>query len=157
MTQRIIASFAAFAVIFTAAVVSSSAQTAGASSLEQIGYMLKPSYAFSLNAGGSVLTLRSLASTDDVITLTRANHNDMLLQTVLGDLSALPKAQQGVVRETIGFMNTTLSIGTITIGKSGQIAMEHHLNPGFVSPTEMTFIVARFSAEASRRRAQLFS
>src|SRR5690606_8825482 len=32
MTQRIIASFAAFAVIFTAAAVSSSAQTAGASS-----------------------------------------------------------------------------------------------------------------------------
>lgn len=157
MTQRIIASFAAFALIFTASVVSSSAQTAGSSSLEQVGYMLKQSYGFSLNSNGSVLTLRSLSATNDVITLTQAAHNNLVFQTVLGDLSTMPKAKQSLLRETISFMNTSLPIGTITVGKSGQVAMEHSVNPGFVSPAGMTVLVARFSAEASRRRAQLFS
>lgn len=96
MTQRILASFAAFAVIFTAAAVSSSAQTAGVSSLEKIGYMLKQSYGFSLNSTGSVLTLRDLSGTNNLITLTQASHNDLVLHTVLGDLSALPKGNPGV-------------------------------------------------------------
>lgn len=157
MNKRIIAALAVIALLFTAGVTSSSAQTAGVSALEQVGYMLKHTFAFSLNGDGSVLTLRNRAASSDMITVTAAAPDDVVLQSVLGDVSSLSKQKQEAFRGILMFVNTSLPIGTITLENSGRVALEHHVNPAYLSPQGMTDVVNRFSSEAARQRKQIFS
>ncbi len=157
MIRRIIISFAAIAAIFVAGITSASAQTAGTSTLEQIGYLMKGTYAFGLNPQGSSLSLRQYSNINDVITLSIDGSNEVIMQTVLGDLSSLSTAGKSNLQETIFFLNTRLPVGTIMVEESGVVKMQHRLNTSLVPVVRITEVINRFSAEAARQRAQLFA
>ena len=157
MTRRIIASFAAIATLFVVGITSTSAQTAGTSTLEQIGYLVKGNYAFNMNAEGSVLGLSDYSTGDQVMTISTAGSNEVVLHTVLGNLATLSKSRQTDFRQALLFMNTRLPVGTITVEKSGIVRMQHRVNVSLVPIVRISHLINRFSNEAALRRAQIFA
>jgi len=157
MTRRIVVSLSVLAAILIAGVSSATAQTAGTSSLEQIGYLMKKSYAFNLNNARSVLSLRDITSGSQVMTISKEGRDGIVVDAVLGDMSSLSAAGRERLRDNIFFMNTRLPVGTIVVDPSGLVRMEHRLNTALVPMPEITTVISLFSNEVARRRAELFA
>ena len=157
MIRRIIFSIAAVATLFFVGTTSSSAQTAGTSTLEQIGFIMNKSYAFGMNGAGSILSLRDMSSGTEVMTVSAEGTNDIVVGAVIGDMSSMSASGRDQLRNDIFFMNTRLPVGTIIVEPSGIVRMEHRLNTAMVPMSQISVVISRFSNEVSRRRAELFA
>ncbi|MCB0712094.1 MAG: hypothetical protein KDD67_07170 [Ignavibacteriae bacterium] len=155
MKRNVIASLGAIAILFTAATITASAQTAGGSVLEQVSYLLKDSYTFGFNSKGSSLTLRSSATGQSGLVL-EAVDGSVLMHIYLGNLSSMSKVGQEKAVEKIGFLNTTLPIGTLVIANGGDVMMEHHIPNAYAGPSGIAAMVGTIAAEAARQRLAIF-
>lgn len=157
MIRRIVVSFSVLAALFVAGLSTATAQTAGTSALEQIGYLMKKSYAFGMNGASSTLSLRDLTSGNEVMTVSAEGSTGIVVKAVIGDMSSMSAAGQERLRDDIFFLNTRLPVGTIVVEPSGIVRMEHRMNAALVPMSEITNVISLFSNEVNRRRAQLFA
>lgn len=156
MKRNVIALFVATATLFATGVITTSAQTAGGSTLEQISYLLKDSYRFGFNKTGTSLTLRNEFTGRTGITLDM-EYEFVMMHIKLGNLSSLSKANRKSAHQKISDLNTRLPMGTLVVGNGGEVVIEHHLNTYYAKPTEIATMVSRFVKEAAMYRTVLFS
>ena len=155
MTRKLIVFAVVAAALVTITTISASAQTAGATLLEQVSLILKDSYAFGFSNEGTSLTLRNELTGKAGVTL-GLDHEFVVMQSYIGNLSDLSNADRKVAREKIAFMNTHLPVGTLVVEGSGDVLLKHHLSRAWSQVASIANIVNRFAAETDQRRAELF-
>ena len=155
MKRKTIALFVATATLFTTGVITTSAQTAGGSLLEQISYLMKDSYRFGINKTGTSLTLRNEITGRTGVTLD-IEREFVMMHIRLGNLSSLSKTDRKSAQQKISHLNTRLPIGTLVVGNGGEVVIEHHLSTYYAKPTEIVGVVSRLVREARLYRTALF-
>jgi hypothetical protein len=82
------------------------------------------------------------------------SQDQVTLSAVVIELNRLTDASRDRVARQLLEYNVSSSIGTLSLD-SGTVRMVHHLNPRYVTPVEMTKVVAKFKAAVEEQRKSL--
>lgn len=134
---------AAAALVSFLSVSTSSAQLTGPSALNVIRDDFS-SNGYTVEAGSNSMRMKD-ASGHLVFTVSQVNPQTVTLTSVVARMRKLNAEERNRLQQQIAFFNFSSSVGTLWFDNStGEVTMEHHLNPRFVSPASIAKIAASF-------------
>lgn len=107
---------------------------------------------------GDQVVLRDQTSGTEVAVIRQLSDQEVMIQGRVASLNALSAAEKEEVQRRVSEYNTSgSSVGTLSYNEaSGELLLEHRVNPQQNSAKEMAAVVVRFSDEA-RRQSKEFS
>src|SRR4051812_44759572 len=99
---------------------------------------------YTVEAGSNSVLMKD-ASGNTIFTVSQVNPQTITLSSVIAHLHQLSAEQRTQLQRRIAFFNYSSSVGTLWYNTAtGEVTMEHHLNPRFVSPATMVKVAASF-------------
>jgi hypothetical protein len=134
---------AAAALVCFLSASASHAQLTGPSALNVIRDDFS-SNGYTVEAGANSMLMKD-ASGNLVFTVSQVNPQTVTLSSVVARLRKLTAEERTLLQQKIAFFNFSSSVGTLWFNNAtGEVTMEHHLNPRYVSPATMAKIAASF-------------
>ena len=134
---------AAAALVSFLSVSTSSAQLTGPSALNVIRDDFS-SNGYTVEAGSNSMLMKD-ASGHVIFTVSQVNPQTVTLSSVVARMRKLSTEERARLQQKIAYFNYSSAVGTLWFDNTtGEVTMEHHLNPRFVSPATMAKIAANF-------------
>lgn len=134
---------AAVALVTFLAASASHAQLTGPSVLNTIGDNFSRN-GYTVESGSNIVVMKD-ASGAMVFTVSQVNQQTITLKGVVASMRNLTPEQRTQLQRKIALFNYSSHVGTLWLDNAtGDVTMEHHLNPRHLSPSTMATIAASF-------------
>jgi hypothetical protein len=99
---------------------------------------------YTVESGSNSMLMKD-ASGNIIFSVSQVNPQTVTLTSVVARTRKLTSEQESMLQRKIAHFNISSSVGTLWLDNAtGEVTMEHHLNPRFVSPATMAKIAANF-------------
>jgi hypothetical protein len=124
----------------------SHAQLTGPSLISQMRADLSQHKNYKVEAHDNTVSLRDAATGAEVLTVSQVDAQQVTITGVVAKLNKLSAARKHDIQQRIDYFNFSSAVGTLDMdNKTGQVTMEHHLNPRYVSASSIVNVAMRFS------------
>lgn len=133
------------------------AQFTGPSILDKVRDNLSQQKAFKVESTNKTVLLRDAATGAELFTVSEIDAQTVTLSGVVGKLDKMSSERRDAVMQRIAYFNFSSGVGTLGYNKStGEVTMQHHLNPRYVSPANIAHVASSFG-DVARTEARLFA
>jgi len=99
---------------------------------------------YTVEQGSNTVMMKDAAG-NIVFTVYQVNSQTVTLTSVVAHLKKLSAEQRAKLQRRIAYFNYSSPVGTLWFDNAtGDVTMEHHLNPRYVSPATMVTVAASF-------------
>lgn len=127
------------------------AQTTGPSLLKKLLVQIKAQPTFEVATSGDQIVVSDRTTGDEVFSLREINSQTVTLSGRVGRLG-----EREDLRQHIAMFNFSSSVGTLNVNeRTGEVTIEHHLNPRLVSLPAMAQAASLFG-QVARTQIQMF-
>jgi len=150
--KKIMLAAAALVTFLTAS--ASHAQLTGPSVLNSIGDNCSR-YGYSVESGSNTVVMKDASTGTMVFTVSQVNSQTITLRGVVASMRNLTPEQRTQLQRRIALFNYSSHVGTLWLDNAtGEVTMEHHLNPRHLSPSTMATIATSFG-DVARAEGQI--
>ncbi len=132
------------------------AQATGASALGVLRAQLDRQNTYRVEAATDRIRLLDPTSGREILSLRQTSPQTIMLSGVVGKIDRATTAQRLRAEQRIALFNFSSPVGTLTLNeRSGQVTMEHALNPRLVPAAAMAHVAALFGEAVQNQGRQL--
>ncbi len=132
------------------------AQLTGAPILNSIGNNLADVGGYSVVTGTNTVLVRDAESGRTLFVMKEVNQQTITLSSVVASLRTLTPEQKDRLLRHIAMFNISSAVGTLWLDQStGQVTMQHHLNPRLVSQAGLVNTAVRFGDAVRAEQVRL--
>jgi hypothetical protein len=125
------------------------AQTTGPTLMKKLLVQIKAQPTFEVSTAGDQIVVSDRKTGDNVFSLREINSQTVTMTGSVGRLG-----ERDDLRQHIAMFNFSSSVGTLYVDeKTGEVTIQHHLNPRLVSVTAMADAANRFGQVARMQSA----
>lgn len=151
--KKILLSIAALVTFFAS--TSGFAQLTGPSLIDRVRDDLSQQRTLKIESNEKSVMLRDAATGAEIFTVRQIDAQTVTLSGVIARLNNLSPERRHEVMQRIAFFNFSSPVGTLGFNNStGEVVMEHHLNPRYVSASSIASVAGRFN-DVARNEATL--
>jgi hypothetical protein len=132
------------------------AQLTGPSLLGKIRDNLSKQTNYKVSLAHDAITMTDARTGATVCTVRQESSQKITLSCVVASLKGLPAEQKQRALKKIALFNFSSAVGTLLYdNRTGEVTMEHFLNPRQVTPVSMASVAARFGETYRAQAASL--